>query len=231
MAERRNSIVCTFDPATPKIAAHDIHGWIHDTLRIPEKTVKMIEIECAKRHVYIKLAGPQFEQAVLGHSCGPAEYRNNNGEISILIIAMAGMGEKKYGLRTYRLKCPVNPEVNSCPIWKVVTIEDEMWSRTYVQTCRDKRHTAGYNDADPKYPVQFDHRREQGTLSYEGQPLTCYGCGENGHMYQVCPKKQRREKIISKDLTSTYANVAAHSTPQKGNRRMTQTNEHHPPNR
>jgi len=53
-------------------------------------------------------------------------------------------------------------------------------------------------------------------LSYEGQPLTCYGCEEIGHMYQICPKKQRRGKKMSKDLTPTYANIAANNTPKGG---------------
>jgi hypothetical protein len=26
-------------------------------------------------------------------------------------------------------------------------------------------------------------------ISYEGQPTTCYGCGEIGHLYPNCPKK------------------------------------------
>ena len=42
MAEWRNTVVCTFDTTSPKITAYDIHEWIHDTLRIPEKAVNMI---------------------------------------------------------------------------------------------------------------------------------------------------------------------------------------------
>ena len=95
MAERRYTVVCIFEPTTPKIIIYDIHEWIHDTLRIPEKTVNTIQIYGRKRHVYIKLADAQCIAAVLRDSCGQAEYRHNSGEISIVSIAMAGMGTKK----------------------------------------------------------------------------------------------------------------------------------------
>jgi hypothetical protein len=67
----------------------------------------MIQIDGQKRQVYIKLADNACVQALLRDKCGQAEYRHNTGEISIVSIVMAGMGTKKYGLQTYRLKCPM----------------------------------------------------------------------------------------------------------------------------
>jgi len=55
MAERLHTIVCTFDPAGPKITAFDIHEWIHNTLRIPEQNVTMIQIQGTRRQELIKL--------------------------------------------------------------------------------------------------------------------------------------------------------------------------------
>jgi len=34
MAERLNTIVCTFDPTSPRVTAYDIHDWIQQVLRI-----------------------------------------------------------------------------------------------------------------------------------------------------------------------------------------------------
>ena len=125
-------IVCTFDVASPRITAYDIHEWIHDTLRIPEKTLNMIQTDGPKRQAYIKLADISGVQALLRDTCGQAEYKHNTGKISIVSIAMAGMGTKK--IRTANLPPEVPDESlrsTFAPFGKVVTIQEQMWSRTY----------------------------------------------------------------------------------------------------
>jgi hypothetical protein len=38
-----------------------------------------------------------------------------------------------------------------------------------------------------------DHRYgHRVLLSYDGQPTTCYGCGDTGHLYPSCPKQENR---------------------------------------
>jgi len=73
MAERRNAVVCTFDPTSPNITAYDFHEWIHDITLIPEKTVNVMQIDDPKRQFHIKMAETQCLQAVLGDTCGQAE--------------------------------------------------------------------------------------------------------------------------------------------------------------
>jgi len=87
--------VCTFDPTSPNITVYDIHEGIHITLRIPEKTVNVMQTDDPKRQFHIKLSETQCVQAVHRDTCGQTEYRHNNAEISIVSIAMAGMESKK----------------------------------------------------------------------------------------------------------------------------------------
>jgi ribosomal protein L25 (general stress protein Ctc) len=54
MCERRNTIVCSFDPASRRISATDIHEWIHMQLQVEENTVQMIQIDETSRQVFIK---------------------------------------------------------------------------------------------------------------------------------------------------------------------------------
>ena len=75
MAERHNTVVCSFDLASPRITAHDIHEWIFAVLRIPEHSVQMIQIDGIKRHVYIKMAYADSVLALLQDTAGQAKYK------------------------------------------------------------------------------------------------------------------------------------------------------------
>ena len=95
MAERHSTVVCAFDLASPKITAHDIHELIFNVLRIPENCVQLIQIDVIKRHVYTKLADADSIQALLQDTACHAEYKYPTGELTIVNIALAGLGTKR----------------------------------------------------------------------------------------------------------------------------------------
>jgi hypothetical protein len=55
MAIRNNTVVFTFDPASPRITAHDLHEWLHESIRLHEHKVQMIQIDGIKKQVFVKL--------------------------------------------------------------------------------------------------------------------------------------------------------------------------------
>jgi predicted regulator of Ras-like GTPase activity (Roadblock/LC7/MglB family) len=73
MAERQNTMVCSFDLSSPRIMVYDIHELIFAVLRIPEHTVKMIHVDGIKRYVYIKLADTESVLALLWDTAGLAK--------------------------------------------------------------------------------------------------------------------------------------------------------------
>jgi len=75
MAERLNMVVCTFDPASPRLTAYDIHEWLHAELRIQESQVSMIQIDGIKRQVFIKMVDKDSMHAVVRDTCGRAKYK------------------------------------------------------------------------------------------------------------------------------------------------------------
>jgi len=44
MSYRQKTLVCGFDPRSPRISAHDIHEWIYDAQRLPDEDITMIEL-------------------------------------------------------------------------------------------------------------------------------------------------------------------------------------------
>ena len=90
MNGRQNTVVCIFDPKSPRISAFEIHEWIYEQLHVPENAVTMVQIDGPRRQVYIKLLESQYLQLTKGQS----EYKHANGEISQVRVEMAGMGTR-----------------------------------------------------------------------------------------------------------------------------------------
>ena len=95
MAERLNTIVCNSGSASPKITVFDIHEWIHNTFRILEQNVTMIQIDGIRRQVFIKLINNDCVQSLLMDTSGEAKYMHQSGELSTVGFAVAGLGKKR----------------------------------------------------------------------------------------------------------------------------------------
>jgi hypothetical protein len=49
-------------------------------------------------------------------------------------------------------------------------------------------------------------------VSYGGQPMTCYGCNETGHLCQVCPMRQRVRETAPTATPTSWAVIAGPKT-------------------
>jgi hypothetical protein len=83
MAERQNTVVCSFDLSSPKITVYDIPDWIFATMRIPEHKILLIQIDGIKRHVYIKLTENDCALALLRETGRQAENKYLPGSCSL----------------------------------------------------------------------------------------------------------------------------------------------------
>jgi hypothetical protein len=130
MSERRDTVVCTFDPASLRLTACEIHEWIHEVLRLPEREVQVMQIDGTKRLVYIKLIDNKYVIDLLHATKGQAEYKHHTGEITTVTIGIAGMGNKREHIANLPPEVPENVlKAALTPYGTVLDIQQEKWSR------------------------------------------------------------------------------------------------------
>jgi hypothetical protein len=62
-------------------------------------------------------------------------------------------------------------------------------------------------------PSYITTARHSDLISYEGQPQTCYGCGDKNHMYHACPKRRGVQKWTETPITNTWTQIVSATAP------------------
>jgi hypothetical protein len=143
----------------------------------------MIQIDGIKRQVFIELVDIESVHALLRDTSGRAEYKYPNGELSFVNIDLAGMGTKR--VRVAGLPPETTNETLQASLasyGKVLNIQAETWSKVYRYPLPNgvRQVTMQLARHLPSYLTIAEQRL---LISYEGQPTTCFGCGDVGHMY------------------------------------------------
>jgi hypothetical protein len=132
MTDRQNTIVCAFDLNSPRITAHHIHDWSYEILKLPETDARMIQIDGPRRCVYIKFNNSDRALSVLQETSECQEFHHDTGELSVVHIDWAGMGERRIRLAN------LAPEVTDriirgalSPYGEVTEVHEDSWSKVY----------------------------------------------------------------------------------------------------
>jgi hypothetical protein len=146
---------------------------------------------------------------ILRTTNGQREFRHANGEISKVRIEEAGLGIRRVRLTNIPPEIPDRTiKVGLNRYGEVKEVKEEKWSRAYrypvasgirIATIRLSQHIASH--------ILIAGYRT--LIPYEGQPSTCYGCNETGHVYQECPRRRRTRVGTTTNNTTSWAKVAA----------------------
>jgi hypothetical protein len=184
-------------------------------MNLTEDEVTMVQTDGEKRQVYIKVREYQKMCEILTTTQGKGKIRRGNGEMSTVRIDSAGMGIKRVRLAN------IPPEIPDRTIQMVLEkyaevkrIRAETWSRTNRYPVENGIRAASVALVAhiPSHLMVAGHRS---LVSYDGQPPTCYGCNEKGHIYMECPKRRRVEVAGEEGRSQSWADVAARGRMQQ----------------
>jgi hypothetical protein len=169
----------------------------------------MIKIDGTKRQVFIKFAEQQSVINLLHATAGQEECKHHTGEITKVAISEAGMGFKR--IRVANLPPEVKEKILKtalAPDGTVMDIREEKWSRAYRHVVANgiRQVTMTLTNHMPSH-LTVEGRRE--LIAYDGQPMTCYGCGETGHLYPTCPTRRTIGLETRVRQRNIYASIAA----------------------
>ena len=167
----------------------------------------MITIDGPRRCVYIKFHSSDWPYAVLQTTEGCVEFLHDNGELSLVNISLTGIG-----IRHIRL-AGLAPEVKEktirealSPYGDVRDVYEETWSKEYPYQVYNGVRIAMTN-LKKHLPSRMIIAGSRAVISYEGQPHTCCGCNEQGHIKQDCPCRRQIETIRDDIHKPTWANI------------------------
>jgi hypothetical protein len=101
-------------------------------LQIQDHSVQIMQIDGIKRHVYMKLEEHDTVQALLRDTAGQAEYKHPTGEMSIVQLALAGLGTKCFRVANLPPE-PSNESLKAAlaPYGKNMNIQNERCAKVY----------------------------------------------------------------------------------------------------
>jgi RNA recognition motif-containing protein len=138
---------------------------------------------------------------------GQFDYRHETGEISKVKIERAGMG-----IRTVRI-ANLPPEVSDRTMKNILSqygevkeVKEERWSKSYRYKIANgiRLVTMNLRSHIPSYLTIANNKV---LLSYQGQPMTCCGCGITGHFNQECSARFNRVRRTTPPTPTTWSTI------------------------
>jgi hypothetical protein len=96
---------------------------------------------------------------------------------------------------------------------EVKNIQAETWSRLYRNSVANGIRLAMITLAK-HIPSHITVAGKRVLVSYDGQPMTCYGCNDMGHLYQAYQLRRRVQETRPTTTTSSWADIAAWGVAQ-----------------
>jgi hypothetical protein len=195
---------------SPRITAYNIHDLVFKNLRIPEDYINVLHDP--RRKVYIKFTSINKMTEHLEAIQGTREYKQDNGEVSIVQVRQVGLGYRSVRVASFP------PEVQDTALNAVMSqfgevkmTTEKKWSSTY-------RYKAPIGvlivniELKKDIPSKLHVSGNRVFLNYDGHPITCFNCTEIGQQARECPYRRNAHPRTKQPSTGTWVSVVQNCT-------------------
>jgi hypothetical protein len=88
----------------------------------------------------------------------------------------------------------------------VKDITEEQWSQKYRYSVSNGIRIVKFQ-LKQHIPSHMLIAGQRVLITYEGQPITCYGCNETGHQYGECPHRRTARSLQQPPHTDSWAQI------------------------
>lgn len=220
---RNSTLKISFSNKYPRPKALEIEQFIRDEVKVPVNDVVGINFSIVSSVVYLKLINDTVCDKILNATRRGLKFRHSDGHIGDVTIEHAGLCT----IRVFELPFEVpEEEVISAlrPYGKVISHVLEKWAQftTYTVFNGVRQIRIELNKHVPSYLTIGGCRA---IIIYDGQPRTCSGCGQEGHVRSMCmqrritqlPPGDKQVPSASTTLPLTYVQALKQPGPTSGN--------------
>lgn len=217
---RRTTIKITFQAEYARPRPHEIENFIRDDLRLDPRDVIGIHFSITGNVVYVKMRTEELCSDIVNRNADRHKFKHPDGHIGAVVIEHMG-----YGLRTIRVfELPFEVPEN------IVTAAFSPYGNVLGHTAEKWKTFETYPVLNGVRQIQIELKKHvpsylniggcRAIIMYDGQPRTCAGCGQEGHVRQHCPLRRPVQTPVNDDAPSappttlpvTYAAATAPTT-------------------
>lgn len=200
---RRATIKVTFQADLPRPRAFEVEQFIREDLRLRPQDVIGIHFSITGSIVYIKMTTEALCTEVAQRHGTGLKFKHSDGHIGAVTVEHVGFGLRT--LRVFELPFEVPKETVTAafePYGKVVGHVAEKWQTfsTYQVLNGVRQIQIELTKHVPSYLMIGGVRA---IVMYEGQPRTCAGCGQEGHVRSECMHRRLVQTPIGEEVSAT----------------------------
>ena len=190
---RKNTIQVQFQQNATRPSAMEVHNFIENKLQLNEDQIDTIQLVAQDRFIYIKVTSVTIMQRILNqYTNEEIAFTYGNGEITKVSVDIA-IGNL-ITVRVFDLPPEVPDEILKAKLQLYGTVHDirkEKWSQQYNLKVYNGVRAAKMN-IKTNIPNSMSVVGYRISVTYAGQPKSCFICGKADHIKDNCPSRSFR---------------------------------------